>query len=467
MNAFRRALPPVLLAATALAFVAALERSQACPMQAPPQPLRILYKASERVVVARVGAREVLKKEEHIASVRFALHVSEVVKGPTDRQVLYLHLAEYVGEGAEKDADGKDADGAFIISYSGRPAPRLKRGERYLFFLEPRKGGDYEVNDGGYGIKQLSDEELKIYLERIRELADITRQEPEDRHALLEWIVRCAEHPVTRWEGAYELVVSDAAARAREQQAAEAVQEKGEAAATQEPAAEVALEASAETEVEAEAQAEAQDEAEAQSPDAPDASATNEEVPINSASFQRYNYAPPDPDLAPLLNAVQKQRLADALFTSTEPNEADDLLMRIVKDFGDPRFPPYALARLHRFEEEPPFEAEFWLTALADSLKNKQLTELAQAYARDTTYYEEEEEEKPEAEAQAEAAAADESEEEEEASDEPEETPAEREAREARVKAGAERAARKRSAMLKGILARIDLFVATGQLAAN
>jgi hypothetical protein len=436
MNAIRRALPPVLLAAAALACTFAVQRSLACPIQIPPQPLRTLYKLSERVVVARVGAREVLKVEDDVASVRVTLQVTENVKGAPVRLVHFYHT-EFVGEGAEKEAEEEEASS---LSY-GRRVLRLKRGERYLFFLDPRReGGGYEVNDEGYGIKKLSDEALKVYLERMKELADLTRQEPENKHALVEWLVRCAEEPATRWEGAYELLASDGAAA---RGGAEA-KEQGEAEAAQAQAA-----------------------PETQAPDAPDAAPAPDsaaEAPIVLPRFVNFRYTEPDPALVPLLNAVQKQRLADALFASSEPGESDNFLMQLVKEYGDARFPNFVLARLHRFENEAPFEAEIWLRFLAGSLKNKQITELADSYSESTTYYEEEETEAA-TETEAAAEANDAADDEEAASEEAEETPADREAEDARQTAATERATLKRSAMLKALLARIDLFVATGQLA--
>jgi hypothetical protein len=205
------------------------------------------------------------------------------------------------------------------------------------------------------------------------------------------------------------------------------------------------------------------------------------ELPVQRLAFlDRYRYTRPDPALVPLLNTVQKHRLADALFASNEPGEGDEFLMQLVKDFGDPRFPAFALARLHRFEEEAPSEAESWLRALAASLKNRQIDELADAYVEDATYFEDEEEETEAAtetddaaeandatdEEEAEAASGDE----EDVSEEAEETPADPEAEAAeaaRIAAGTERATRKRSALLKALLVRIDLLVSTGQLVSN
>lgn len=451
MTGIRRALPPVLLVAAALACAFAVERSLACPIPIPPQPLRTLYKASERVVVARVGAKEVLQTEDEIASVRVALHVTENVKG-SPVQVVHLRQDEYVGEDADEES-------LTISVSSGRAIPRLKRGERYLFFLDPRKEGDgYEVNDESFGIKQLSDEDLKVYLERLKELAEITRQEPEDKHALAEWLVRCAEQPATRWEGAYELL-----------QSAEAVADgnTGEPAPGETPKALLVGEATG-----APGGAEAQAAPEPQAADAPAAAPSPdpraEEVLVRRLpTFDGLRYARPDPALVPLLNAVQKQRLADALFATPDPKDGDSELMQLVKDFGDPRFPAFVLARLHRFEEEAPAEAELWLRTLAVSLKSEEISELADSYTQDAAYFEEEEQPEAETRTDASAEANDATEEEEDATEEEEETPVDPEVEAARVAAAAERATHKRSAMLKALLSRIDHFVSTGQLASN
>jgi hypothetical protein len=450
MNGIRRALLPVLLVAAALTCAFALQRSLACPIPAPPQPLRTLYKLSERVVVARVGAKEVLTTEDEIASVRITLHVTENVKG-TPVQVIHYYRNELVRKDEEKDEEQEQA----ISFSSGRPVPRLKRGERYLFFLDPREeGGGYEVNDDDYAIKKLSDEALKVYLERMKELDDITRQEPEDKHAIVEWLVRCAEEPATRWEGAYELHESaEAIARGDEAE----TEEEGETEAAQAQAGAEAPNTSAGSEAQTAPEPQASDDSGAAlSPEA-----AQEEVPINKLPWVRgYRYTPPDPTLMPMLNAVQKQRLSDAFVTTSEPVEGDDLLVQIVKDFGDARFPGFVLARLHRFEDEAPMEAELWVSALAASLKNAQIKELADSYIEDTSYYADDESE-------ATATTNDAANNEAAASEEAEETPVDQEAVAARVQAAAERATRKRAAMLKALLARIDLFVTTGQLASN
>lgn len=58
-----------------------------------------------------------------------------------------------------------------------------------------------------YGSKVVEPKALETYLARMDELKEI-RATPRDAPPppeLLEWLVRCAEQPATRWEGAYEL----------------------------------------------------------------------------------------------------------------------------------------------------------------------------------------------------------------------------------------------------------------------
>jgi hypothetical protein len=427
MHSFRRALAPAALAAAALAFACALHSSLACPVVQPPQPLRKLYMESARVVVARVGASEVVESRGDAVHVRVTLHVTENVKGEGER-VARLYFWRDKNESPEAPQ---------LVTFSARAAPPLKQGERFLFFLDTHedRGDGYQVNDSGYGIKQLSDEALKVYLERMKELADITRGESEDKAALVEWLVRCAEEPATRWEGAYELLESAGAAGGED--------ESGEA-----------------SEVSNEESAEGKD---TEGKDA-EGDAVVETPRMRPPNFR---HTRPDASFVALLNPVQKQRLANALFGSEELGEGESTLLHVVREFEDPRFVPFVRAHLRRVEDAPPQEAAGWLSALAAALKNEKIVELADAYLINAPYYDDEEEESEEQSGQ-------ESESESEDDEAPEaeeeaapEAPEDPEAEAAREAAAYERATRKRAAMLKDALTRIDYFISTGQLASN
>jgi len=164
----------------------------------PPRPLRLLVQESEFIVTARVReaeawrAHQAMTEEERLLG-RFPLVVLEVeqrVKGdpgvPEIEQKLYPWVC---------------------------PAPaRYVMGTRVLAFLDrsAEDEGGFTTHAFSDGAKTLEDGALATYLERIREQLEI-EQMPADELRLarqVEWLVRCTEHPATRWEGAYELAPS-------------------------------------------------------------------------------------------------------------------------------------------------------------------------------------------------------------------------------------------------------------------
>jgi hypothetical protein len=458
----RSALLALLLIVTAASATLVLRRALACPIEIPPQPLRTLYKLSERVVVARVGASELVQNEENTALMKTALHVTDTLKGDA-AQVVPLYHRVFTG------ADAGDA-GIEILTFNGRIVPQIKQGERMLFFLERREEGDgYEVDDYGYGVKKLSDDDLKVYIKRIEELAAITKQEPLDKKALVEWLVRCAEERATRWEGAYELKLSAEAAEIEKEKKSKAKDEGAEAseAAVEDESGDGTSDASVEV---AGAQAQPEAEPAAMPPDeTPLAEGDAPEViklgPVRPL-FPRYTER--DPSLVALLGEEQKRRLADAFFGAEQIEEGEDALLPVVKEFNDSRLTGFLLAQLHRVEAEPPFEAEGWLSVLADALKNENISKLVADYSEKVSYYEAEETADESADSAGdESAESVEDESAESAEDESAAADPDPQAEAAAYSAGVERAARKRGARLKDLLSQIDRFINSGELASN
>ncbi len=451
----RRTLPLalVLCILTAIAAAVFIRQALACPIEIPPQPLRTLYKFSDRIIVARVGHTEVVEVEEHVSHVRTALYVTENVKGEGDALVWFYHWVspEDVGA-AESNPDESESD-VSLASTDGRAVPRYKQGDRLLVFLEKRKEGGYEVDNEGYGVKKLLDDDLKIYLERIKELSDITRREPPDKAALAEWLVRCAEEPATRWEGAYELMLSaDALEREGRKQETPPAEATGGADAS---ALDVASTAPVPMEsVRGEESGDALDLSPVAVADG--GGTTDAPAPplmqFNSETAQfrlpvTLRRAPRDPSLAAALSEDQKRRLADALFSAEKIEEGEGALLQVVKNFGDARFAPFLVAQLRRVEDNPPYQVEEWLTILANAMKSEEAVELTGKYSENVTYYEEERA----VESDVEEA------EEEEIVDQKE--------LDAREAAGNERARKKRSDMLKELLTRVERIAASAELA--
>jgi len=86
--------------------------------------------------------------------------------------------------------------------------PEYPKGSTVVAFLDRSRGEKFYTTHGlSYGAKVVSESESKIYVKRIREMIEILKQgdSPEKEKGIIEWLVRCAEEPATRWEGAYEL----------------------------------------------------------------------------------------------------------------------------------------------------------------------------------------------------------------------------------------------------------------------
>lgn len=316
-------------------------RAVACPV-APPSPLRELYKESALVVTARVGDSVVLKRldENGGAAMKTTLEVLETHKGESISKAIDVY---YYAWGPR-------------LEY---PAVFIK-GAKVLAFLRPREeGGGYEVYDLRYGVKQLPDEDLKVYVARIAELAKIMEREKPDPQEIAEWLVRCAEEPATRWEGAYELGLNV------EVPQAEPEQDANDASATEEEAAATPEE---------------------ESPPAEDGAAPSAD---NADEQQQATKEPPteaEPDYTKLLKPEQKERLANALFNADKISEGEVLLIELIGQWQDARLVPFLLKHLQRLTDNPPYEVETMLAVLAHVIGDQSLIKLAATYSRDADY---------------------------------------------------------------------------------
>ncbi|MBK8466305.1 MAG: hypothetical protein IPL32_10785 [Chloracidobacterium sp.] len=82
----------------------------------------------------------------------------------------------------------------------------LKAGDTVLLFLRnDDETKRLELTDWHDAMKKLSPSDLAVYEARIKELAPILAAEEPDPEKIVDWLVRCAEDPATRWEGTSEL----------------------------------------------------------------------------------------------------------------------------------------------------------------------------------------------------------------------------------------------------------------------
>jgi hypothetical protein len=153
----------------------------------PPQTLRMLADKSELIVSARVEKITLIKGEDGFNTGIARLNILSIVKGAEGSQSVDVYYAPDVVCPAP---------------------PHYKEGATALAFLtRSQDGPGYYTVGLSYGSKSLNNREIEVYSARIRELVEIEKQtDPNMRwERLIEWFVRCAEDPTTRWEGAYDL----------------------------------------------------------------------------------------------------------------------------------------------------------------------------------------------------------------------------------------------------------------------
>jgi hypothetical protein len=78
---------------------------------------------------------------------------------------------------------------------------------RVMAFIDKDKKGRYYTHALSYGAKTLALDAIEIYKARVLEMQQIKKiKDDNERYTqTVEWLVKCAENPITRWEGTYEL----------------------------------------------------------------------------------------------------------------------------------------------------------------------------------------------------------------------------------------------------------------------
>ncbi|MEJ7622719.1 MAG: hypothetical protein WKF34_01880 [Pyrinomonadaceae bacterium] len=84
--------------------------------------------------------------------------------------------------------------------------PQLKAGDHVLLFLRTNdESKDIELTDYRDGLKKLTHSEIAVYEARLKEIGPILAAKKPNPEKIVDWLIRLAEDPVTRWEGTYEL----------------------------------------------------------------------------------------------------------------------------------------------------------------------------------------------------------------------------------------------------------------------
>lgn len=179
----------------------------------PPQTLLQLYKGAEMIYIATYAK---LEKGELVTveGENYRFHptkqhfdISQTLKGQ-HRKFFVLEGEEYVydapeapeGE-AEPPVEHSDENVALV------PSDVVAEGDTVILFLnkDPENAEKIVLSHYRDSIKEITPDSVGSYEKRFRELSSIFAAKKVSDAKIVEWLVRLAEDPATRWEGTYEL----------------------------------------------------------------------------------------------------------------------------------------------------------------------------------------------------------------------------------------------------------------------
>lgn len=164
--------------------IACLSATAASAMQFPAQPLWALVNDADVIVIADVSLKwsepfpetveEFWVDRDHVS-----LSVRETLKG--------------------------SAPAALVVDYSAGlicPAPpRYEVGRRVLAFLKQGTDGRFSTVGLSYGTRYPAESELDAFRTRIREAVALQSDPPVSDVDMIDWLIRTAAQPATRWHG--------------------------------------------------------------------------------------------------------------------------------------------------------------------------------------------------------------------------------------------------------------------------
>lgn len=327
-----------------------------CPVKMP-ETLLSLYQNSDAIHVATFDKKtdgEITEDTADYISIGIKKHfsISSTLKGES-RKFFVLEDSEYRYKNtgttpaeAEESEEAEDPEASI----------ELKPGNTLLLFLKKGdESDDPTLTDYRDGTKKLSMEHIGIYESRIKELNSIFGAKKIDEAKIVEWLIRCAEDPVTRWEGTFELLGSFQNAEWVEQ----AAEQRKERIERGEPVEEEPSESETSNEEGEEAEGAGKN--------------------VDTSSF------------AKLLDVNQKQALANILLDRIAPVSededkveteirGDDELIELVKRFGDPRLVGFLLDQLRANSDEP-YAVGQAMKRISEILDDKETEALAEKYS--------------------------------------------------------------------------------------
>jgi hypothetical protein len=341
-----------------------------CP--APPKTLLSLYQGSDAIFIAtfdKATQGETVEDNDDYTAVEVRKHfiVSSTLKGKSqkyfvlaEREYTYKNTDSGVtidGEPPETELDSakpeEEPDGPEEETEEYEEPDEMKSGDSVLLFVRRSDEGEdkgFRLTDYRDGLKRLTMDEIGVYEARIKELKSILSAKKVSAERMVAWLIRCADDPVTRWEGTYELLESVQMAEWRERQAAERRERlaKGEAVE-----------------------------------DEPATTHTAPDEDVDDGGMFDTSV------LADALTADHKQTLANILLNSYSPSSereakehvrGDGELIELIKQWGDPRLLGFLLDQLRAGAGEN-WDKASRMGTIADILEDGEAKAIASKYS--------------------------------------------------------------------------------------
>ena len=368
--------------------------AQACPVKFP-ETLLSLYRKSDAIYVARYDKtvdHEVVEDtdERTVVATRQHFDVSSALKGE-NRKLFVLEESDYryknqVPELKPEEPEEEEGDGLYR-------RPELKSGDTVLLFLSiDRESKKLELTDYRDAIKKMSPERLAAYEARISDLNSIFSAKKVDDAAILDWLIRCTQDPLTRWEGAFELQQAYERMLWQDRQNEQEKEEAEKEDVVEDPAVASEAESTDAESAESEAAAEASSVAEEENVSEQAVETSDDNAQVDTDLIIRLKEWVDTTIYARMLTDNHRQLLTNILLDSANESARNDkkksstvtagdqALLELVSNWGDARLAKFLIDKIQVAGDDTDVISQLMSTA-ARVLKDDQLEKIAQDYA--------------------------------------------------------------------------------------
>ena len=352
----------------------AVTYARRCPDE-PPTTLLSLYKKSDAIFIGmfdKTTIGDVISEDEHSTMMNASDHysISSTLKGGT--QKFFVNTYEqyhYKGEDGADEIEGEEGYGV----------EKVEPGDTVLLFLKFKADGDeqkktdnpaLEVVHYRDAIRPVKASEVSSYEGKIKDLNGIFSGEKADDADILKWILRCIDDPVTRWDGAFELLSSFQSLEWKKQQEEEAKNK-------------IEKEESIDDEADAEISEDKIEASDEQTEGSHEIEVEEQEEIDNSVYASLLTTEQKDSLTNVALN-IKPEKSEDPENSEAEAEKpkvsnGDRVLFDLVKRWGDSRLAAAMLDRLRAAGDN--YEKADWMISIAEVLKDDDLKTAAEKFS--------------------------------------------------------------------------------------